>query len=193
MAGGGKTDPEFSFTLPDLRSLFADLKSVGPKLATDVRRGLRRTGDDIIAKQRQILTGALPGPIRKTGSEIRMVYPTGRKPYLAIRNVYETGEGSDGGVDDLRSKIRAGLKTGITSTANRSSIQIKTTGPRNDGYNMAKTWQSKRFRHPIFGMLGWMDQQGQPYFWGPAYDGVDDMQHKVQRILDDAVNHLAKG
>lgn len=188
----GKTDPEFSFELPDLRGLFADLKAVAPKLATDVRRELRGTGDDIIAAQRRILTGSLPGPIRKTGSEIRMVYPKGRKPYLAIRNTYETGEGSEGGVDELRSKIRAGLKTGITSTANRSSIQIKTTGPRNDGYNMAKTWQAKRFRHPIFG-IGWMDQQGQPYFWEPAYDGVEDMQHKVQRILDGAVATLAKG
>ncbi|MEJ1087054.1 hypothetical protein WDU99_01840 [Microbacterium sp. Mu-80] len=189
----GKTDPEFEFVLPDLRSLFADLKAFQPKLATDVRRDLRRSGDDIIAKQRAILTGRLPGPIRKTGSELRMVYPKGRKPYLAIRNVYETGEGSDGGVDDLRSKIRAGLKTSVTSGKTRSSVQIKTTGPRNDGYNMAKVWQARRFRHPIFGHLGWMDQQGMPYFWGPAYDGVEDMQRKVQKILDNAVATLSKG
>lgn len=189
----GKTDPEFEFELPDLRGLFADLKAVAPKLATDVRRDLRGTGDSIIAEQRKILTGRLPGPIRKTGSTVRMVYPKGRKPYLAIRNTYETGEGSEGGVDDLRAKIRAGLKTSVTSGKTRSSVQIKTTGPRNDGYNMAKTWQSRRFRHPIFGMLGWMDQQGQPYFWKPAYDGLDDMQRKVQHILDDAAAILSKG
>lgn len=189
----GKTDPEFSFELPDLRDLFADLKAFQPKLATDVRRDLRGTGGDIIAAQRRILSGPLPGPIRKTGSTIRMVYPKGRKPYLAIRNEYETGDPREGGVDDLRSKIRAGLKTSVTSGKTRSSIQIKTTGPRNDGYNMAKVWQARRFRHPIFGLLGWMDQQGMPYFWGPAYDGVDDMQRKVQTILDNAVATLSKG
>lgn len=190
----GTTDPEFSFELPDLRGLFSDLKAVTPKLATDVRRDLRRTGDDVITEQKRILTGPLPGPIRKTGSTLRLVVPrNGRKPYLAIRNTYETGDDHEGGVDDLRSQICAGLKTSITSGATRSSIQIKTTGPRNNGYNMAKAWQAKRFRHPIFGYLGWMDQQGQPYFWGPAYAGVEDMQRKVQKILDDAISTLSKG
>ena len=190
----GKSDPSFEFELPDLRSLFADLKAVAPRVATDVRRDLRRTGDDVIAKQRRILSGPLPGPIRKTGSTLRLIRPRdGRAPYLALRNTYATGEGSEGGVDDLRSKIRAGLKTTVTSTTSRSSIQIKTTGPRNDGYNMAKVWQARRFRHPIFGVLGWMDQQGQPYFWEPAYDGVDEMQRKTERILDNALNLLSKG
>lgn len=187
-------NPMFRSTMPDLRSLFADLRAFAPKLATGVRRDLRRTGDDVIAKQRRILSGPLPGPIRKTGSTLRLIVPrNGRAPYYAIRNTYETGDGSEGGVDDLRSKIRAGLKTTVTSTQTRSAIQIKTTGPRNDGYNMAKTWQARRFRHPIFRTLGWMDQQGQPYFWEPAYDGVEDMQRKVQHILDDAVNHIARG
>lgn len=187
-----KTDPSFEIEMPDLRSLFADLKAVSPKITTNLRRDLRDTGSDIIAAQRRILTGSLPGPIRKVSSGYKMVYPRGRKPYLRIVNTYETGEGSEGGVDDLRSKIRAGLKTRITSTAKRSSIQIQTTGPKNDGYNMAKVWQSKRFRHPIFG-LGWMDQQGQPFFWKPAYDGTEDMQRKVQSILDTAVATLSKG
>ncbi len=188
-----KTDPSFEFILPDLRGLFTDLKAVSPKLATDVRRELRSTGDDIITAQRRILSGARPGSIKKVGSSYRMVYPkNGRAPYMRIVNTYETGDDRPGGVDDLRSKIRDGLKTSVASGATRSSIQIKTTGPRNYGYNMAKVWQAKRFRHPMFG-LGWMDQQGQPYFWKPAYDGVEDMQKKVARILDTAVANLSKG
>lgn len=191
---GSKTDPSFEFVLPNLRGLFTDLKAVGPRLATDVRRDLRSTGDGIIAEQRRILSGPRPGSIHKTGSTLRLVVPrNGRAPYYALRNVYETGDDRPGGVDDLRSKIRAGLKTRITAGANRSSIQVQTTGPKNDGYNMAKVWERRRFRHPIFGNLGWMDQQGQPYFWKPAYDGVEDMQHKVQQILDDAVTTLSKG
>jgi len=193
MAGGKSGGIEFDFEMPDLRGLFADLKEIAPKLATDVRRELRGVGSDVIAEQRRILQGPLPGPIRKTSSKLRLITPkNGRAPYLAFRNTYETGQEHEGGVDDLRSKIRAGLKTSVTSTKNRSSIQIKTTGPRADGYNMAKTWQAARFRHPIFG-LGWMDQQGQPYFWKPAYDGVEDMQRKTAKILDDAVARLSKG
>lgn len=191
MASGA--GPEFEVELPDLRKLLADLKAVSPMLARDVRRDLRSTGDGIIAKQRRILTGALPGPINKTGSTLRLIVPrNGRKPYYAIRNVYETGEGSEGGVDNLRSKIRAGLRTRVTAGKTRSAVQIKTTGPKHNGYNMAKTWQSKIFRHPVFG-LGWMYQQGQPYFWGPAYEGTEEMQLHVHKILDQALATLSKG
>lgn len=185
-------DVEIKFELPDLHALTSGLKEISPKIARDTRRELRGVGDDIIAAQRKILSGPLPGPIRKTGSVLKLIQPkNGRAAYYAYRNEYVTGEGSEGGVDKLRSKIRSGLKTRITSTEKRSQIAVKSTGPRNEKYNMAKVWEKKLFRHPVFGG-GWMYQQGMPYFWRPAYDGVEDMQKKASKILDEALATIAR-
>src|SRR5690606_18770290 len=125
-------DVKITFELPDLHALQNGLKEISPKLARDTRRELRGVGDHIIQAPRKILTGPLPGPIRKTGSVLKLIQPKdGRQAYYAYRNEYVTGEGSDGGVDNLRSKIRAGLKTRISSTEKRSQISVKSTGPRN--------------------------------------------------------------
>lgn len=192
----GQDDIEVKFELPDLNWLLGDLKDFDERLARDIRRELRGTGDDIIAAQRKILMGRLPGPIRKVGTRLVWVRPRdGRRPYLAKRNVYQTGDGSEGGIDNLRSKIRKGLRTRVTSTKSRSQISVKTTGPRQDGYNAAKFWNAKVFRHPVFSHAGatFVYQQGQPYFFGPAYAGVEDMQTKTSAILDRALAALSRG
>ncbi len=70
-------------------------------------------------------------------------------------------------------------------------MSIKTTGPpRNDGYNMARTWGKKRFRHPVFGH-GWMYQQGQDYFW-PVRRHTTAMRDHIADIIDDALQRLAQ-
>ncbi|MHC9046811.1 hypothetical protein ACYX8G_19675 [Microbacterium saperdae] len=184
---------EFDIEAPDLRGLLGSLKEFSPALARDLRRDLRSSGDDIIAEQRKLLTGNLPGPINKQGLELRWIRPkNGRKPYLAFRNTYETGDGSDGGVDNLRAKIRAGLKTRVTAGRVRSDVAVRSTGPRNGGSNMARVFQAKIFRHPVFGSRSWAYQQGIPYFWGPAYRGADQMREKVTGLLETAAARLAK-
>lgn len=184
---------EFELETPDLASLLARLKEFEPALARDFRRELRRTGDDIIRDQQEILMGPLPGPIRKSGEELRLVVPrNGRKPYFASRNTYETGDPRPGGVDQLRAKIRKGLTTRVTATRKTSIVTVKTTGPKNDGYNMARIYQAAVFRHPVFSGDVWTYQQGMPYFWKPAYKGRKAMQEKVLELLHTAVARFAK-
>jgi len=183
---------EFDLDAPDLRGLLARVKELDPKLATGLRRELRHVGDQSIAEARAILAGKLPGSITRAGTEYRIVKPRGRAPYRARRIVWERGEAKDSaGGGQLRAQIAQGLRTRVSTSGARQSISIKTTGPRVDGYNMARTWAKRRFRHPVFGR-GWMDQQGQDYFWTPIRERTEAMQSSVAQLIDDAIARLAQ-
>lgn len=187
---------ELSFDIesPDLAGFFARAKSFDPKLATSVRRELRATGDSSIAAQRAILNGPKPGNVSVASREYRLIVPrNGRKPYFARRNVYAYGEAKSGGVGELRDEIAAGLRLRVVAGQTRQSIGIKTSGPRNAGYNMARVWQQAQFRHPVFGTPGaWTYQRGQDYFWGPLTPRLAQMQRKIQAIVEDALAILAQ-
>lgn len=180
-------EPEVVFQTPNIRAVLERLKEVSPKVARDVRRELRGTGDQIIARQREILAGPLPQGIVRTGSKIKLTTPTGRKGYLRRVNTYaERDVVRPGRSTDLRKKISAGLTTSVVAGKTRQGIQIKTRGPRDAGYNMAKVWQSRMFRHPVFNRDVWVDQQGQPFFWGPVIEGRDAMLDEATDILNNA-------
>src|SRR5690606_11987480 len=66
---------DFELDTSNLRDVLAAVKDFSPKLARELRRELRSVGDDIIADQRQLLAGALPGSIAVTGSKTRLVVP----------------------------------------------------------------------------------------------------------------------
>lgn len=73
--------------------------------------------------------------------------------------------------------------------AKREGVEVKTTGPRIGGSNMARVWQKKQFRHPVFGGTGWAVQFGHPYFFGPVTDELRNrMAARIQRAVNDAVD-----
>lgn len=185
---------QFDIDAPDLRSLLQHLRDADPQLATALRRQLRESGDAIIAEQRQILSGAKPGGIRKSGSRLRLVRPrNGRRPYFARRNVYETDEAKTGGVSNLRDQISSGLRTRVVAGKSRQSVSIKTTGPRAGGYNMAVVWQKAMFRHPVFGSSdAWVYQQGQPYFFEPIRNQYDTVRDRIAGAVDEALRRIAQ-
>lgn len=182
----------FDIEAPDLRGLLAHVRQFDPKLATDLRRALRQAGEKSIAESRKVLSGPLPGSIARAGTEYRIVKPRGRAPYKAKRIIWDVGAAkASTGAGSLRSQISAGLRTRVTAGNMRQSVSVKTTGPRTDGYNMARTWGKKRFRHPVFGR-GWMYQQGQDYFWTPISRNTDAMRESIAQIIDDALARLAQ-
>ena len=184
MAGEG-VDVDIEY--PDLHALISALKDVDPKLATNFRRELRASGDIIIAEQRRVLAQR-PGRIRRSGKTLRLIQSRGKKPYFAFRNTYSSDAPREGGVSNLRDKIAAGLKTRVTATDKRQSIEIRTSGPRQGGYNLARVWQKSRFRHPIFQTGQWMDQAGQPYFFEPATKEFRDlMRERIQTAIEQAL------
>lgn len=187
MSDGG---PAYTEDNPDLRSLLANLKEVDKKIVTNVRRELRASGDDIIAAQRRVLRQK-PGKVRTAGKVLRLIKPkNGRKPYFAFRQTYESDAPREGGVSKLREKISKGLRTRVVTSTRREGIEIRTSGPRVGGYNMARVWQSARFRHPVFGdRAKWLLQSGQPYFFEPA---TEDLRKNMRARIDAAIEEALR-
>ena len=184
----------FDVDTASLRSVLQALKSIDPKLATNLRRELRDAGDDIIAAQRAELTKRAP-KVAGRSEDWRIIVPKRdkngrtRKPYLARRVTYHAGETRQGGDSDLRQQISDGLRTRVITGAKREGVEVRTTGPRIGGSNMARVWQSKQFRHPVFGGEGWAVQFGHPYFFGPVTDELRTrMQNRVKQAIDAAVD-----
>ena len=184
----------FDVDTASLRSVLQALKSIDPKLATNLRRELRDAGDDIIAAQRAELTERAP-KVAGRSEGWRLITPKNRKtgktgkPYLARRVTYHAGETRQGGDSDLRQQISRGLRTRVLTGAKREGVEVKTTGPRIGGSNMARVWQAKQFRHPVFGGEGWAVQFGHPYFFGPVTDELRTrMQNRVKKALGAAVD-----
>lgn len=177
-----------------LREVLAALKRIDPKLATGLRRELRESGVDIIAAQRAELAERAPKVAGRSESW-RLITPRRgkngktRKPYLARRVDYHAGATREGGDSNLRQQIADGLRTRVVTGAKREGVEVKTTGPRIGGSNMARVWQAKQFRHPVFGGAGWAVQFGHPYFFGPVTDELRNrMQDRVKKAIDAAVD-----
>jgi len=183
----------FEIDKPDLRGTLGALKDIDPKLATNLRRELRESGEDIISEQRRALTKR-PPRVAGASRKLTLIKPkNGRKPYWAFRTTYQPGDPREGGVSHLRDKIAAGLRTRVTTGKTRQGVEVRTTGPRNDGYNMARIWQKKQFRHPIFNSSHWATQFGQDYFFGPVTSELrNNMRDRIDNAVQDALRQAAR-
>ena len=121
----------FDVDTASLRSVLQALKSIDPKLATNLRRELRDAGDDIIAAQRAELTERAPKVAGRSESW-RLIVPKRdkngrtRKPYLARRVTYHAGETRQGGDSDLRQQISRGLRTRVlTGAKSAAAVTLK--------------------------------------------------------------------
>lgn len=176
---------------PDLRSTLAAAKEFSPKLARGLRKELRSVGDDIIAKQRAVLSGPLPSGVEKTGQRTRMVLnkKTG-SIVLAKRNVYrDKAVRRKGGTTEMREQIKAGLKTRVVAGKTRQGVSVRTTRSQAP---LSIIWQSKRFRHKAWGRLPYIDQKGQPYYWEPVLEGRDAARKKAGDAIDAALSEMRK-
>lgn len=182
----------FDFETPRLREVLERIRGISPAIARNLRRELRASGDEIISRQRAELRQRPP---RVAGAKRRLVLirPKKRKPYYAFRTFYQPGDPREGGVSQLRAKISAGLRTRVVTGTKREGIEIRTGGPRNGGYNMARIYQAKTFRHPVFGDKSrYAAQFGKPYFFGPITDELRGrMQQRIIRAVDDALDQLS--
>lgn len=105
---------------------------------------------------------------------------------IISRQRAELGDG------ETRSQIAAGLRTRITAGRTRQSISIASSGPRVGGASLAKVFERKTFRHPVFGTGEWVDQDGHPYFNKPAREGYDDMRDRLAEVVDDTIRSITR-
>ncbi|WP_295787504.1 hypothetical protein [uncultured Microbacterium sp.] len=191
MAGGG--DASFTVEPVNLREILSDLKAVDPKLANSLRREFRRAGDEILAAQRAALSKR-PPRVGGSSKGLRLIRPrNGREPYFAFRRTYREGETRAGGVSQLRAKIAGGLRVRTVAGARRQAVEFKTSGPTSGGANMARVFEKRMFRHPVFGGSGaWAPQYGQPYFFKPVTNEMRQrMADRIQQSIDDALAPFA--
>lgn len=100
------------------------------------------------------------------------------------------GGGSSTG---LRDRIEQGLKTRVVAGKTRQGVDIRTSGPRVGGYNMARVMQATTFRHPVFGSSTWVEQSGHPYFFEPATSEVRDLvRNRIESVIEAAIADAAK-
>lgn len=169
-----------------LADMLARVKEVNPRLARDLRRDLRRSGDEIIAAQHAILDGPLPGNAEVVSTTSRLVVSRdGRATYRRKTYVFGDVATGRGGHRGMREGIKRSLSTRVSTSATRQGINIRAS--RRVGGVMVNTWQATHFRHKIFGKNVWMIQKGQPYFWGPVFAEWDNTRRKIEKALDDAL------
>lgn len=183
---------DFTVESPRLNEVISRLKEFDPKVARNLRRTLRAAGDDIIAQMRARLAERPPrvgGSVKK----LTRITPKNGKPYLAFRRTYQPGDVREGGVSNLRDRIAAGLSTRVTATAKREGVEIRTKGPRVGGANMARVYENKQFRHPVFGSDRYAEQFGQPYFYSSLGDEFRNrMQQRIYEAVDDAISTVER-
>lgn len=170
-----------------LRALLTEFNTLPPKVKTGVRRDLRTTGDEVIAGQRAILNGPLPAGIKVAGKTLTLVKnkKTGRTYVRQVNRYGATDVQRPGRSTGLRERIKASLVTRVVTGKTRQSIEIRT---QNSKATMSTGWNSKRFRHPVFGNKErWAFQSGQPYFYAPVFAGRKTMIDRAIKILNDAV------
>lgn len=177
-----------------VQNLRESLQSMPKTVARDARRELRHVGDTVIAEQKRILSGSLPGKVVKSGKELALRHYRGGHTRIVTRTHYAAlaRDGADSG-GRMRAGIAAGLRTRIVAGTTRSGLNIATTSGRMPSGKewMPKTWQKSRFRHPVFQSSAWADQAGQPYFFSPVIKGRDKMIQQMNTIIDNALKEAA--
>jgi hypothetical protein len=192
-----KSDGDLAVELDpsNLREVLAAAKEFNPALARSLRRKLRSTGDEVIAEQKTELDGPLPPGVQVAGKTTRLILPKdGRRPYFRRVNVYEErARASDNRRSTgMRDRIKDSLRTRVVAGKTRQGVQVRADSRRSD---MTHAWESKLFRHPVFGHGGstFVPQRGRPYFWGPAVRGRARAAERVGEALTEAVNVISKG
>jgi hypothetical protein len=169
-----------------LRALLKTFNDIPPAEKTGIRRELRATGDKIIAAQRAILDGPLPAGVAVIAkTRLFKVAKNGNISILS-RNTYgDRAVQRPGRSSGLRAAIKAALATRVVTGTTRQGISITT---QNSKAPMSTGWNSKRFRHPVFGDKNNMVYQaGEPYFYAPVFEGRNALVASAIDILNGAM------
>ncbi|WP_062516489.1 hypothetical protein [Demequina gelatinilytica] len=178
----------------NLKAELEALKEFDPILARNVRRELREAGKRVIGYMRVELDkeplGLVTGVSKKTRYTTRK--SSNRASGISVtRREYVTDvttTGARGRGRGSREEIKAGLKVAI-QTGRRSGIRI-----RGGGSGFAKAYNTKRFRHPVYGNRStWVSQAGRPYFGEVITQRREELAQAILAALDAGLEEMNKG
>ncbi|MBN9375199.1 MAG: hypothetical protein J0I40_07385 [Cellulomonas sp.] len=167
----------------DLRGFFADLKQVNPRMATAVRRKMRRSGDVAIAAMTEILDeykgGVTVGKTYHAGTDA-----AGRKRHHLVLDTVNR-EAARSRLDGrARRDIESGLKFRVQANQYRTTVRLTSSkGELRKALNRKHSW-----RHPVFGDREvWIEQPADNYFsrgaWGTASQLRKDLMDAIAEGL----------
>lgn len=166
----GGADQAFTVDTQELRRLITRIGDVSDrKIKAALRKTLRESADIAVKGVRDEVTKA-PPPRMGRGSRSR-----------------STG---------LRADIAKATKASLTkgSEANGGQVSIVTSNarlqPRHRG--MAKAYNARQFRHPLWGNTKkWEPQRGQANYFGQGVAGRrEEMMRRLQAAMDDVTKNL---
>jgi hypothetical protein len=174
----------------NLPAVLDDLKAVDKALVTGLRKSMKKAGDAIVDRQREILATENPGTLTKR--EYTKAQPTRRGGYrrgalakaLAGARLarVEGAESTGRSKNQTRQAIADGLKMKVpTGNSKRLNLKVATTSG-----SPSKAFNQKIIKHRVFGTDVWASQKGLEYFSrGVAIGGVE-ARDRLEQVIKDA-------
>lgn len=178
----------------NIRAFFADLEAFDPALAKAIRRRLRTAGQGLIAHMKEVLDEPPPGLVSGVTKETRVTAfksSRRREGKIFTKREYVTdvkGTGSRGRHVGARDAIKAKLRTQVSTSKTRPGVRIVGSGAP-----FARSYNTLRFRHPVFGNRAkWIEQAGRPYFSHVIEMHRRELEEQVWNAIDDGLEAMGR-
>jgi len=187
---------EIEVRSPNLKAELERVKEFDATLHRITRRRIRDTGKELIGAMKVELDKEPRGKIIgvKKETRVRASKSSGARggakftKRTYITEVRTSGKRSGKG-RGAREEIKAGLRVSIMTGKTRSGIRI-----RGAGTGFARSYNMKRFRHPVFGNKNaYADQAGRPYFGDVIGAHRNQIEQDILAALDDAIDTMNQG
>ncbi len=178
----------------ELRELLATTKTVDKKLAAQLRKSIRKAAGTAVKEMQNTVRQPPPGGGRRSGSVTRTKTRTSRGVDF---------DGSETKVRERvteRSNVREAIARGITVSikgGQRSAGVSIVASPKNLPARhraMVKAYNTKTWRHPVFGRDEWVEQSGRPFFAisSAARDEIRRGVAAAMKVVQDALTVRGK-
>ncbi len=182
--GSGETAAAGFDIKSNLRQVLADLKEFDPKLATEVRKRLRASGDAAIAAMGAILDEDAGGVV--TGKTHRLGTDRRGRVHLVVDKINSRAANRSRSTG-AREEIKRGLKLKVTTGKARTSVRLTTTSGA-----LRKAMNKRSWRHPVFDDPNtWVEQPGNQYFNRAVYSEAKNLRNTMEDAIQLALDAIA--
>jgi hypothetical protein len=168
----GGSGESFRVDTSEFRALNDRLKQADKKVARQMRKVLKAAADDAV---KAVQDAASAPPPEKVATRSRL----GRRRKVSTRT---------------RSRgMRKALARATVASLTKTNLTVRTSQRRMpDGMGpMVKAWNSRRFRHPVFGNRDkWVDQNGAAYFTEGIRESRDTIPRNLAAAMERVKNEL---